>query len=123
MHHNNPKLHFSFFRWIFKMTHLETVELSLNYRWYLRRNLSVVLSLNDFNNNIIINYLMCFLTNGKYKDLSIVNNKLFFKDNTSYVSFSSKLNFFKEFYIFVSKERSYSGIVKLTLTKVFIQPT
>ena len=42
-------------------------------------------------------YHIHFLNNGKYKGLSIVNNKLFFKDNIPYVYFPSKLNFFKEF--------------------------
>jgi len=53
----------------------------LNGRLCLRRNLSVVLSLNDVKNNIVINYKIYFLNNGKYKDLFIVNNWLFFKDN------------------------------------------
>ena len=39
----------------------------------------------------LFNYHIRFLNNGKYKDLSIVNNMLFFKDNTPYVSFPSKL--------------------------------
>jgi len=41
-------------------------------------------------------YHIRFLNNGKYKGLSIVNNRLFFKDNTPYVTFLSKLNFLKE---------------------------
>ena len=50
----------------------------------------------------LFSYHICFLNNGKCKGLFIVNNMLFFKDNTIYVSFPSKLNFLKESCILIS---------------------
>ena len=83
--------------------------LILNYKWGLKRNLSVVLSLNAVRKNIIISHRICFLNNSKYKELSIINNMLFFKVNI-HVSFPSKLNFLKGSCILISKKDLIVGL-------------
>jgi len=75
------------------------------------RNLSVVLSLNDVKNNIIIVYHIHILNNSMYKGLCIVNN-VFFIENTPYILFTFKLKFFKELSIPCCRYPILSGLTK-----------
>lgn len=93
--------------------------LSLNYMWCLERNLNVVLSLNDVKTNIVINYWIRLLNNGRYKNFSIVNNRFFIKENPPYVSFPSKRNLLMESCVPCLKEGFDSGIVKLIPAREF----